>query len=76
MSNINFEEKCKLLEDQVKILEDAQNRTVKQYELMVDRYDNIVYLTRKYYEHMEYCLQMLEEENKRLKEQSNCYGID
>ena len=65
---INLEEKCKCLEDQVKILEDAQNRTVMLYELMVDRYDNIVYLTRKYYEHMEYCLQMLEEENRKLKE--------
>lgn len=66
--DINLEEKCKCLEDQIKTLEDLQNRTVQQYDLMVERYDNIIYLTRKYCDHMEYCINVLEEENKRLKE--------
>ncbi len=66
--DINLEEKCKCLEDQIKTLEDLQNRTVQQYDLMVERYDNIIYLTRKYFDHMEYCINVLEEENKRLKE--------
>lgn len=65
---INLEEKCKFLEDQVKMLENAQNITVKQYELMVERYDNIIYLTRKYCDHMEYCINVLEEDNRKLKE--------
>lgn len=65
---INLEEKCKCLEDQIKTLADLQNRTVQQYDLMVERYDNIIYLARKYCDHMEYCLSVLEDENKRLKE--------
>ena len=42
--------------------------TVKQYEVLQQKYDDVMRLTYRYSEHMEYCLKELENENLLLKE--------
>ena len=42
--------------------------TVKQYEVLQSKYDDVMKLTKQYSDHMEYCLQSLENENLLLKE--------
>ena len=58
---ISLEEKFKYLQEQYKLLEDIHNDTVKQYNKLVERYDNIILLTRRYSDHMEFCIKELEE---------------
>lgn len=65
---INLEEKFKHLTEQYKLLEDIHNDTVKQYNHLVQRYDNIITITRRYSDRMEYCINVLEEDNRKLKE--------
>lgn len=63
MKNENtLEEKFKHLQEQYKLLEDIHNDTVKQYNKLVERYDNIILLTRRYSDHMEFCLKELIDE--------------
>ena len=42
--------------------------TVKQYETLQQKYDDVMRLTHRYSDHMEYCLRELENENLLLKE--------
>lgn len=42
--------------------------TVKQYEVLVKKNDDIITMSRRYTDHMEYCLKTLENENLLLKE--------
>ena len=42
--------------------------TVKQYEVLQQKYDDVMRLTHRYSDHMEYCLRELENENLLLKE--------
>lgn len=58
---ISLEEKFKHLQEQYKLLEDIHNDTVKQYNKLVERYDNIILLTRRYSDHMEFCIKGLKE---------------
>jgi hypothetical protein len=73
---IDLEEKYKLLQEQYNVLESIHNLNVKQYEHLQERCDDILILAKRYAENAEYRIKKLEEENKRLKEQSDCYGID
>lgn len=40
---------------------------IKQYERLQQKYDDVMVLTKRYSDHMEFCLQELIEENKELK---------
>ena len=40
---------------------------IKQYERLQQKYDDVMVLTKRYSDHMKYCLSVLEEENKELK---------
>jgi hypothetical protein len=42
--------------------------TVKQYDALQQKYDDVMKLTKQYSYHMEYCLRELENENLLLKE--------
>lgn len=42
--------------------------TVKQYDALQQKYDDVMKLTKQYSDHMEYCLKELENENLLLKE--------
>ena len=42
--------------------------TVKQYDALQQKYDDVMRLTHRYSDHMEYCLKELENENLLLKE--------
>lgn len=42
--------------------------TVKQYDALQQKYDDVMKLTKQYSDHMEYCLRELENENLLLKE--------
>lgn len=42
--------------------------TVKQYEVLVKKNDDIITMSRRYTDHMEYCLKTLKNENLLLKE--------
>lgn len=54
-----------------KALLPVHESTVKQYEVLTKKYDDILALTKQYSEHMEYCLRTLENENTLLKEKIN-----
>ena len=43
---------------------------VKQYEVLVKKNDDIITMSRRYTDHMEYCLKTLENENLLLKERN------
>lgn len=56
-------------EQMYKALLPVHESTVKQYEILTKKYDDVLALTKRYSDHMEYCLEKLEEENKSLKEE-------
>lgn len=46
----------------------AHEASVKQYDRLQQKYDDVMVLTKRYSDHMEFCLQELLEENQKLKE--------
>ncbi len=58
-------------EEMYKSLLQIHEATVKQYDVLQQKYDDVMVMTKRYSDHMEYCLKTLEEENKELKEKLN-----
>lgn len=46
----------------------AHEAHIKQYNRLQEKYDDVMILTKRYSDHMEFCLQELLEENQKLKE--------
>lgn len=55
-------------EEMYKALLPVHESTVKQYEILTKKYDDVMKLTKSYSDHMEYCLRNLENENLLLKD--------
>jgi hypothetical protein len=70
---LTLEERFRHLSEQYTLLEGIHNDTVKQYDRLRAEYTDVLMLAKRYSEHMEYCLKVIEEENSRLKEKG---GVD
>lgn len=47
-NELTLDERFKHLSEQYSVLESIHNDTVRQYNLLVERYDNLMLLTRRY----------------------------
>ena len=56
-----IDERFKHLSEQYSVLESIHNDTVRQYNLLVERYDNLMLLTRRYSDTAEARIKELEE---------------
>jgi hypothetical protein len=70
---LTLEERFRHLSEQYTLLEGIHNDTVKQYDRLRAEYTDVLMLAKRYSEHMEYCLKVIEEENSRLKKKG---GVD
>ena len=60
-NELTIEERFKHLSEQYSVLESIHNDTVRQYNLLVERYDNLMLLTRRYSDTAEARIKELEE---------------
>lgn len=73
-TELTLEERFKHLSEQYTLLEGIHNDTVKQYDRLRAEYTDVLMLAKRYSDHMEYCLKVLEGENTRLKEERGING--
>jgi hypothetical protein len=60
-NELSLDERFKHLSEQYSVLESIHNDTVRQYNLLVERYDNLMLLTRRYSDTAEARIKELEE---------------
>lgn len=60
-NELTLDERFKHLSEQYSVLESIHNDTVRQYNLLVERYDNLMLLTRRYSDTAEARIKELEE---------------
>lgn len=60
-NELTLDERFKHLSEQYSVLESIHNDTVRQYNLLVERYDNLMILTRRYSDTADARIKELEE---------------
>ena len=63
----DYKEKYLAIKTQLELLTEINEAQIKQYNRLQQKYDDVMTLTKRYSDHMEFCLQELIEENQELK---------